>query len=97
MRKMTRIIYVSLLAIVGLLAASISPLMVLLASISLTAFLMIATQINLYKIFMTMKRWAKTVSRLRFETRAKLHTGFRDYSDSLDTERSHHRSSGFAR
>lgn len=89
MRKLRSIIYVALVATVGLLAATISPLTVMLASISMIAFLAIARQMNFYKIFMMMKGWAKNVSRLRFEIRAKLHTGFRDYSDPLDAEGSH--------
>jgi hypothetical protein len=97
MRKIRNTIYVILLAIAGLLAALISPLTVLFVSISLIAFLAIATKMNLYKIVMMMKSWAKNVSRLRFEIRAKLHTGFRDCSDSLDTEESHYKSNGFLR
>ena len=73
----------------GLLAATISPLIVLLASISMIVFLSIARQMNFYKIFMMMKNWMKNVSRLRFEIRAKLHTGFRDYSDPMDAEGEH--------
>ena len=72
----------------GLLAASISPLTVLLASIGMFAFLAIARQMNFNKIVMMMKSWAKNISRIRFEIRAKLHTGFRDYSDSW-TARDH--------
>jgi hypothetical protein len=67
------------------------------AVISMFAFLAIARQMNFYKIVMIMKRYAKSVSRIRFEIRAKLHTGFRDYSDSMDSEKSHHRTSGFIR
>jgi hypothetical protein len=90
MRKIRSIIYVALVATAGLLAATISPLTVLLVSISMIAFLAIARQMNFYKIFMMIKSWAKNVSRLRVEIRAKLHTGFRDYNDSLDAESSHH-------
>jgi hypothetical protein len=89
MRKIKSIIYVALVATAGLLAATISPLTVLLVSISMIAFLAIARQMNFYKIFMMIKSWAKNVYRLRVEIRAKLHTGFRDYSDQVDTESSH--------
>jgi hypothetical protein len=82
-------IYVALVATAGLLAAAISPLMVLLASISMIAFLSIARQMNFYRIVLMMKSWAKNISRVRFEIRAKLHTGFRDYSDPMDAEGSH--------
>ena len=89
MRRLKSMIYVALVAIVGLLAATISPLTVLLTSISMIAFLAIARQMNFYKVLMMMKSWAKNISRLRFEIRAKLHTGFRDYNDPLDAEGSH--------
>ena len=86
MRKIRSIIYVALVATAGLLAATISPLAVLSASICMIAFLAIARQMNFYKIFMMMKGWTKNVSRIRFEIRAKVHTGFRDYNDSIDSE-----------
>jgi len=88
MRKIRSIIYVALVATAGLLAATISPLTVLLALMSMIAFLVIARQMNFYKIFMMMKSWAKNISRLRVEIRAKLHTGFRDYNDPLEAESS---------
>jgi hypothetical protein len=89
MRKLRSIIYVASVATAGLLAATVSPLAVLLVSISMIAFLSIARQMNFHKIVMMMKNWTKNVSRLRFEIRAKLHTGFREYSDPLDAEGSH--------
>jgi len=89
MRRLRSIIYVALVATAGLLAATISPLTVLLASIGMVAFLAIARQMNFYKIVMMMKSWVKNISRMRLEIRAKLHTGFRDYNDSLDAEGSH--------
>ena len=89
MRKLRSIIYVALVATAGLLAASISPLTVLFASMSVIAFLAIAKQMNFYRIVLMMKSWAKNISRLHFEIRAKLHTGFRDYNDPLDAEGSH--------
>lgn len=89
MRKLKSIIYVTAVATVGLLAATISPSMVLLASMSMIAFLAIARQMNFHKVFMMMKSLAKNVSRVRFEIRAKLHTGFRDYSDAMDADGSH--------
>ena len=86
MRKLRSIIYVALVAAVGLLAVAISPLTALWVSISMIALLAIARQMNFYKMAMMMKKWAKNVSRLRLEIRAKLHTGFRDYAEPLDTE-----------
>jgi hypothetical protein len=89
MQKLRSIIYVALVAAAGLLAATIGPQMVLLASISMIAFLTIARQMNFFKIVMMMKSWAKNISRMRFEVRAKLRTGFRDYSDPMEAEGSH--------
>ena len=91
MRKLRSISYVAVLAIAGLLAVLINPLVVMSISISLLAILAIARQINFYKIVMMMKNYVKTVAKLRFEIRAKLHTGFRDYSSSADAEEAHHR------
>ena len=96
MLKLRSIIYLALLGTVGLIVVLINPLYMF-AVISMFAFLAIARQMNFYKIVMIMKRYAKSVSRIRFEIRAKLHTGFRDYSDSMDSEKSHHRTSGFIR
>jgi len=97
MRKIRSIISIALLATAGLLAALISPLVVLFASISIITFLAIARQMNFYKIIMMMKSYAKSVSRLRFEIRAKLHTGFRDYTGSMDAEESRHSKCGYLR
>ena len=96
MQKLRSIIYLALLGTVGLIVVLINPLYMF-AVISMFAFLAIARQMNFYKIVMIMKRYAKSVSRIRFEIRAKLHTGFRDYSDSIDSEESHNRNCGFIR
>ena len=96
MRKVRSTIYLALLGTVGLIVVLINPLYMF-AVISMFAFLAIARQMNFYKIVMIMKRYAKSVSRIRFEIRAKLHTGFRDYSESMDSEESHYRTSGFIR
>ena len=97
MKKLRSTISIILIATVGLLAALVSPLMVLFASISVIAFLAIARQMNFYKIAMMIKGYAKNVSKLRFEIRAKLHTGFREYSASMETEESHHSKCGYLR
>lgn len=97
MQKIRRIIYLTALGTAGLLIFLINPLLMLLASISLLAFIAVARQLNFYKIAMMIKRYAATVSRLRFEIRAKLHTGFRDYSSSLENEKSHSKSYGYVR
>ena len=97
MRKLRSIISIALLATAGLLAALISPLMALFASIGIIAFLAIARQMNFFKIIMMIKGYAKNVSRLRFEIRAKLHTGFRDCSGSIESEESRHSKCGYLR
>jgi hypothetical protein len=87
-------IYLALLGMSGLVVALINPLYMF-AFVSIFAFLAIARQMNFNNIFMMIKRYAKKVSKLRFEIRAKLHTGFRDYSDPMDSEESHNRNCGF--
>ncbi len=89
MRKIRNMIYVALVAVVCLLAVAINPLTALYASIGMIAFLAVARQMNFYKIFTMMKNWAKNASRLRVEIRARVHTGFKDYANSLDEEASH--------
>ena len=96
MQRIRSIIYLAVLGTVGLLVVLVNALYVLLASISILAFVTMARQLNFYKIVMVIKRYAKNVSRLRFEIRAKLHTGFRDYS-SMDGDESHHRNCGCIR
>jgi len=97
MRKIRSIIYFALFSIVGLLTLLILPLYVLLASISILAFAAITRQLNFYKIAMMIKRYAKNVSKLRLEIRAKIHTGFRDYSGSIDRDESRGRDCGYVR
>ena len=96
MRKLRSILYLALVGTVGLIAVLINPLYMF-AVVSIFAFLAVARQMNFYRIAMLMKRYAKNVSRIRFEIRAKMHTGFRDYSDSMDSEESHSRNCGFIR
>ncbi len=95
MKKLRSIFYFTLLATVGSLAALVNPLVALFASISIVAFLVSARQMNLYKLVMMLKSYAKNVSKLRFEIRAKLHTGFRDYTGSIEREESHHSKSRY--
>jgi hypothetical protein len=97
MKKLRTIISLTLLATVGLLAALINPLMVLFTSISIITFLAIVRQMNLYKIAMMMNSYAKNVSKLRLEIRAKLQTGFRDYTGSIEKEESHYSKSRYLR
>jgi len=97
MRKVRSIIYLALLAVTGLIVALINPLYMY-AVISIFAFLAIVKQMNIYRlIIVMMKRYAKDISRIRFEIRAKLHTGIRDCSSSEDSEKKHIRSLGCLR
>ena len=96
MRKVRSIIYLALLGATGLIVALINPLYMY-AAISIFAFLAIAKQMNIYRLIaVMMKRYAKTISKIRYEIRAKLHTGFRDCS-SEDSEEKHIRSLGCLR
>jgi hypothetical protein len=89
MRKIRSIIIVAALAAVGLLAATISPLTVLWVSITMLLFLSVTRQVNFQRMLLALKNYAKNVARMRVEIRARLHTGFRDYTDPLDGEASH--------
>jgi hypothetical protein len=97
MRKTRSIIVVALLAVAGAIAALINPLLILGASVSIMAFLAITRQINLSKIAMLLKGYAKNVARLRVEIHAKLHTGFQDYNGVDEDEKGHVKSAGFIR
>ena len=97
MQKIRSIIYGAAIAAVGLLAATVSPATVLLATIGMFAFLAIARQMNIHRIMTMLKGYAKNVTRLRFEIRAKLHTGFTDYNESTESEKSHSTTCGFTR
>ena len=97
MRRVRSIIYLALLGATGLIVALINPLYMY-AIISIFAFLAIAKQMNIYGLIaVTMKRYAKTISKIRVEIRAKLHTGFRDSNSSEDSEKKHIRSLGCLR
>jgi hypothetical protein len=97
MQKIRRIINLTLLGTIGAAIILINPLFAMLAIASVLSFLTVARQLNFYKIVMMMKRYATGVSRLRFEIRAKLHTGFRDYNGAVESEESHGKSYGYVR
>ena len=94
MQKLRRIIQLALFTTVGLVVVIINPLLALIASIGLLTFVVMARQLNLYKIVMVIKRYAQNVYRLRCQIRARLHTG---YYSSVDSEEAHHRSTGYIR
>ena len=82
MRKLRRIVYLSLLGILGTFVALMFPAYVLMVMVGVVTLLFIARQLNFYKIMMMLKRVIRNTRRLCFESRLKLHTGFRDYSDN---------------
>lgn len=97
-KKVSRLLHFTAL---GLLAATllflINPLYLMLALLSMFAMLMIARNMNFYKMVMMLKRFARETSKLQLEIHALLHTGFRD-SVSLDEENgTRGRNAGFVR
>ena len=82
MRKLRRLIYLSLLGALGTLTVLLIPEYILLAMFGALALLIVVRQLNFCKIVMTLKRFAQKSRRLYFEKRLNLRTGFRDYSDS---------------
>ena len=90
MRKLRRLIYLSLLGILGTFVVLLLPAYVLLAMFGALALLFVAQQLNFYKIVMMLKRFIQNTRRLYFENRLKLRTGFRGYRDT-DIENSSRR------
>ena len=62
MRKVRSIISVAALAVVGLLAATISPLTVLWVSIAMLTFLSVTRQVNFQAMLLALKNYAKNVA-----------------------------------
>ena len=89
-RKLRRVIYLSLLGILGTFVVLLLPAYVLLAMFGALALLFVAQQLNFYKIVMMLKRFIQNTRRLYFENRLKLRTGFRGYRDT-DIENSSRR------
>jgi hypothetical protein len=87
-----RVIYPAILVAVVIVVVLVYPLAVIVLSAGAFAFLLVSRQLNLYRIFMMLKRYARNVSRLRAEFRARLHMGFRDYRGvSVESEEEFHR------
>ncbi len=80
MRRLRRIVFLSLLGLFAFIALLINPLLMLLTTVGVVSFLVLIRQLNMYKIAMMLKRFIQTASELRVKIRAKLHMGFRDYS-----------------
>jgi len=87
MVRVRRIIYPVLLTAAVMMVALVYPLALLLLSAGAFVFLVLSRQLNFYKIVMVLKRYARNVSKLRCELRARLHLGFSDYRGaSLEEE-----------
>ena len=82
MRKLKRLVYLSLLGALGTLAVLLLPEYTLIAMFGTLALLFLARQLNFYKIAMMLKRLIQNTRKLYLENRLKLRTGFRDYRDS---------------
>jgi len=82
MRKLRRLIYLSLLGTLATLVALLLPEYILLAMFGTLALLFLSQQLNFYKIVMLLKRFIQNTRKLYFENRLRLRTGFRDYRDT---------------
>ena len=82
MRKLRRLVYLSLLGTFGTLTALMFPEYFLLIMIGASVILFLAKQLNFYKIAMMLKRLVQNARKLYLANRLKLRTGFRAYSDS---------------
>ena len=89
--KLTKVLRITgfvTVAIIWTALMIIYPILMLLITLSLFAVTAMLRQLNFYKIILMLKRYARKVERLRFEIRAMLHTGFRDYYATLDEQNS---------
>jgi hypothetical protein len=82
MRKLRRLVYLSLLGTLGTLTALMFPEYFLLIMIGASVILFLAKQLNFYKIAMMLKRLVQNARKMYLANRLKLRTGFRAYSDS---------------
>jgi len=99
-RLMWQIVYPVLLVSASLVLALLYPIMLLIFYAGAFVLLLLSRQLNFYKMVMVLKRYARDIgSKLRRDFRAKLHLGFRDYSNAPvggDEELSH-RTHGYVR
>ena len=86
--KVGRIIGLVTVAIVWTALMVMYPMLMMLVTFSIFAAMAMLRQLNFYKIMMMLKRYARKIERLRFEIRAIMHTGFRDYNATLDEQNS---------
>jgi hypothetical protein len=97
---MWRIVYPVLFVSASLLLALFYPMLLLIFYAGAFALLMLSRQLNLYKMVLVLKRYARNLgAKLRCDIRARLHLGFRDYNTvSADAdEELHHRTHGYVR
>jgi hypothetical protein len=99
MIKARRIIYPAILTATVIVVLLLYPLAVIILSAGAFLFLLISRQLNVYRIFMMLKKAARTISKLRSEFRARLHMGFRDCSNvsANADEELRHRTHGYVR
>ncbi|MGD6850683.1 MAG: hypothetical protein ACQCN6_01320 [Candidatus Bathyarchaeia archaeon] len=93
MRKTRGIIYLASIGVAGAILALINPLYAV-TLIGIFTLLTIARQLNFQKMLAMMRQFAKNITRLQLEIRAKLHTG---YTQSFDNEETHRRTSSLIR
>jgi hypothetical protein len=84
--QIRRILNFTMIVFVWGILVILSPFAALLAAALTLTLLSVTRQLNLYKIVMMMKGYAKNISRIRSEIHAKLHSGFYDYSTQADQE-----------
>ena len=86
LKKIIRLVSLSMLGTIGTLLILVNPTLGMLALLGMFTVLTLARDMNFYKVVMMFKRYAREASRLRFEIRMKLHTGWKDYNAALDDE-----------
>jgi hypothetical protein len=90
LRRIHRIVSLSMLATVGTFLTLLYPNYMLLALFAMFALLTLSRHLNLYKIAAMIKKYARVVSTLKFEIRLKLHMGFRDNGVLIEDENRSH-------
>jgi replication-associated recombination protein RarA len=80
-RRLGRIVFLSLCGLIAVIIAAINPSIMLLAAISIASIVFVLRQLNTYKIAMQIKRFIQTANKLRAKFRASMRMGLCDYSD----------------
>ncbi|MCW4009099.1 MAG: hypothetical protein NWF05_00555 [Candidatus Bathyarchaeota archaeon] len=96
-RRIRRLISLAAIGAVGSIVILFNPAYITLAMFSMLVILMIARNMNFYKIAMMLKRYAREASKLRSEIHLRLHTGFKDYSTTLDDQTRAGKTTGYVR